>query len=35
MNTTQLVAAVQFWDNFNMALYLRVLENKYKITIKK
>jgi hypothetical protein len=34
MNTTQLVSAIQFWDRFDISLYLRVLESKYNVTIK-
>jgi len=34
MNTTQLMAAIQYWDRFDINLYLRILESKYKLTIK-
>jgi hypothetical protein len=34
MNPTQLVAAIQYWDNFNIDLLMRVLEAKYKIDLK-
>lgn len=34
MNTTQLISAIQYWDRFDISLYLRVLESKYGVTIK-
>lgn len=34
MNPTQLVAAIQYWDNFDLSLLMRVLEAKCQIDLK-